>query len=59
MVELYRAVQILDPYGLQACKNAQETLLSFGHARFALLYWLTRHGAGLTALAEQIRHLTA
>lgn len=58
MVELYRAVQILDPYGLHACENARETLLCFGHARFALLYWLTRHGTGLTVLADQVRHLT-
>jgi Ser/Thr protein kinase RdoA (MazF antagonist) len=58
MVELYRTVQILDPYGLPACENAQESLVGFGHARFALLYWLTCHGAGLTALARHTRHLT-
>ncbi|MGH3935039.1 MAG: phosphotransferase enzyme family protein, partial [Pseudonocardiaceae bacterium] len=58
MVELYQAVQILDPYGLHACENARETLMGFGHARFALLYWLTHHGAGLTALACQLRHPT-
>lgn len=59
MVELYRTVQILDPYGLHACENIREALVGFGHARFALLYWLTRHGAGLTTLAHHIRHLTA
>lgn len=53
MVELYRTVQILDPYGLHTCEGAQENLLGFGHARFALLYWLTRHGAGLTALGHR------
>ncbi|MGH3825088.1 MAG: phosphotransferase, partial [Pseudonocardiaceae bacterium] len=53
MVELYRAVQILDPYGLHACENAPDSLLGFGHARFALLYWLTRHGADLTTLAHR------
>ncbi|MGH3604661.1 MAG: phosphotransferase enzyme family protein [Pseudonocardiaceae bacterium] len=58
MVELYRAVQILDPYGLHTCENARETLMGFGHARFGLLYWLTRHGAILTDLAHQVRHLT-
>jgi Ser/Thr protein kinase RdoA (MazF antagonist) len=54
MVELYRTVQILDPYGLHACEDTREGLLGFGHARFALLYWLTRHGAGLTALAHRV-----
>jgi Ser/Thr protein kinase RdoA (MazF antagonist) len=59
MVELYRIVQILDPYGLHACGDVPENLLRFGHARFALLYWLTRHGAGITALTHQIRRLTS
>jgi Ser/Thr protein kinase RdoA (MazF antagonist) len=58
MVELYWTVQILDPYGLHACENVQETLLGFGHARFALLYWLNCHATGLTAHAHQIRHPT-
>jgi Ser/Thr protein kinase RdoA (MazF antagonist) len=58
MVELYMTVQILDPYGFHACENARETLIAFGHARFALLYWLARHGAGLTVLAHRISHLT-
>lgn len=58
MIELYRAVQILDSYGLHVCANAQETLMGFGHARVALLYWLTRHGANVTTLARHARQLT-
>lgn len=54
MTTLYRAVQLLDPHGLHTCHNAPPSLLRFGHARFALLYWLRRHSPHLTNLAYQV-----
>lgn len=44
---------ILDTYGLAACEGASPGLLAFGHARFALLYWLRRNAEILTKLALQ------
>jgi Ser/Thr protein kinase RdoA (MazF antagonist) len=55
MVELYRVVQILDVHGLDVCGGAGGDLLAFGMARFALLRWLDRYGAVLSALAESVR----
>ena len=51
MVELYRAVQVLDPHGLDRCRGAPDAHLRFGHARFALLYWLEQNGEYLAELA--------
>lgn len=36
-----------------ACLGASEAALGFGEARFALLYWLRRHGPAVTGLARQ------
>lgn len=55
MVAVYQVVQIFDPYGLHTCQDAAPALVAFGHARFALLYWLARHGATLTTMAHHIR----
>lgn len=53
MAPLYETVQILDAHGLDACYDASETLLRFGQARFALLYWLRRHGSSLASLTRR------
>lgn len=51
MVGLYRAVQVLDPHGLDRCADAESWRFRFGHARFALLRWLDLRGKWLTDLA--------
>ena len=53
MAVLYETVQVLDSYGLGTCLGASEGALGFGEARFALLYWLRRHGSAVTGLARQ------
>lgn len=53
MVALYKAVQILDIHGLNACRDASQPILRFGQARFALLYWIRRHEVHLRTLARQ------
>lgn len=53
MADLYETTQILDTYGLAVCEGASTGLLAFGHARFALLYWLRRNACVLTDLALQ------
>jgi homoserine kinase type II len=54
MAELYETTQILDTFGLAVCDSATPKLLAFGHARFALLYWLRRNRCALTVLALQV-----
>jgi Ser/Thr protein kinase RdoA (MazF antagonist) len=54
MAELYETTQILDTYGLAVCEGAAPGLVAFGHARFALLYWLHRNACVLTDLAVQV-----
>ncbi|WP_030592992.1 phosphotransferase [Streptomyces anulatus] len=56
MTALYETTQLLDTYGLAVCDSAPPALLSFGHARFALLYWLRRNARTLTGLALQAHH---
>lgn len=56
MASLYETVQVLDPYGLDRCHDAHQPLLRFGHARFALLYWLRRHGPHIASLARRRPH---
>jgi Ser/Thr protein kinase RdoA (MazF antagonist) len=53
MVELFRTVQVLDPYGLGACTGASDGLVRFGLARFSLLRWVEVYGAVLTSLAVE------
>lgn len=53
MAWLYETTQILDTYGLAVCEGVSPGLLAFGHARFALLYWLRRNAEILTGLALQ------
>jgi Ser/Thr protein kinase RdoA (MazF antagonist) len=53
MAVLYETVQVLDAYGLGTCVGASEAALGFGEARFALLYWLRRHGPAIVGLARQ------
>lgn len=55
MVEHFRAVQVLDPHGLEMCAGADDELLRFGLARFRLLRWVEQAGAALTALAMAAR----
>lgn len=55
MVEQFRAVQVLDPHGLDVCAGADEQLLRFGLARFRLLRWIEHSGAALTSLALAAR----
>ncbi|MGQ0773155.1 MAG: phosphotransferase [Pseudonocardiales bacterium] len=59
MAQLYETTQILDTFGLAACDDATPALLAFGHARFALLYWLRRDSHALTALALQAHQALA
>lgn len=56
MAALYETTQLLDTYGLAVCDAASPALLGFGHARFALLYWLRRNARALTELAQQAHH---
>ena len=53
MAVLYETAQVLDIRGLGTCLGASEAALGFGQARFALLYWLRRHGSAVTGLARQ------
>ncbi|WP_462188990.1 MULTISPECIES: hypothetical protein [unclassified Frankia] len=55
MVPLFETTQIIDTFGLAVCDSATPALLAFGHARFALLYWLHRNAAALTLFALQTR----
>jgi len=59
MVELFRAVQVLDPYGLDVCTGASDGLVRFGLARFSLLRWVEVYGAVLTALAVEAGQATS
>ena len=53
MAVLYETVQVLDTRGLGTCLGVSEAALGFGESRFALLYWLRRHGAAVAGLARQ------
>lgn len=53
MAVLYETVQVLDTYGLDTCLDASGSALSFGEARFALLYWLRRYGSAVVGMARQ------
>lgn len=53
LVRLFQAVQTLDPYGLHPCDGVDPALLRFGHARFALLYWLRSNGHHITRIAAR------
>ena len=53
MAVAYETAQVLDTHGLADCLNALEEALSFGEARFALLYWLRRNGSTVVDLARQ------
>jgi Ser/Thr protein kinase RdoA (MazF antagonist) len=52
MAVLYETVQVLDTYGLDTCLDGSGSALSFGEARFALLYWLRRYGSAIVSLAR-------
>ncbi|MDQ1249453.1 MAG: homoserine kinase type [Actinomycetota bacterium] len=54
MTSLYEATQILDCHGLDVCINPSPDLIKFGHARYALLYWLRHNRADLTHLALDV-----
>lgn len=51
MADLFETTQILDTHGLDVCEGVSPGLLAFGHARFALLYWLRHNNGTLTDLA--------
>lgn len=56
MAGLFETTQILDTHGLALCEGVPPGLLAFGHARFALLYWLRHNISTLTDLALGAHH---
>jgi Ser/Thr protein kinase RdoA (MazF antagonist) len=51
MADLFQVVQLLDTHGLDSCRSLSDSTRRFGQARFALSYWMRRHGGYLAQLA--------